>query len=131
MVNMIAMINTTQLIVFWSLTSFLLLMLSSSFPRDQSAMEKELAKYAEAKILAINEIRVQDVINDLDIPVDESLISLEDRFSPFNATAAQESLYFIGDMIRGIGEEITQYSAPYDCIDTHNAKGVKIISNIT
>jgi hypothetical protein len=92
-------------------------------------MEKELAKYAESKMAAINEHQSQGVIDEVIIPDDESLVSLEDRFTSFNATAAQESLYFIGDVIRGMGEEMTQ--RPYDLIHVHDSNGNNITPHKT
>jgi hypothetical protein len=89
------------------MTSVLLLILSSSLPHDQSNMEKELAIYAESK-LSVNDSRplYQDLGDESTVADDDSLVSLEDRFSTFDATAVQESLHFIGDVLRGMGEEI-------------------------
>ena len=41
-----------QLIVFWTITTFLLLILAKTLPEDQDAMDAELARYAESKISA-------------------------------------------------------------------------------
>ena len=81
-------------------------------------MEKELAKYAETKMSTIaNQQQNRDSADELTVADDESLVSLEDRFSTFDATAAQESLYFIGEVFRGMGEEITQRSTvSYDAV---------------
>lgn len=40
------------LIVFWTITTFLLLILAKTLPEDQDAMDAELARYAESKISA-------------------------------------------------------------------------------
>jgi len=81
-------------------------------------MEKELAKYAESKMSTLM-LHSQDLelVDDVTVADDESLVSLEDRFTTFNAAAAQESLYFIGDVLRGMGEEITQRTlVSYDLV---------------
>ena len=85
-------------------------------------MERELAKYAESKMSAvILEPRNQELEDEITVADDESLVSLEDRFSTFDAAAAQESLYFIGDVIRGMGEEITHRTfVSYDLVHDHN-----------
>jgi len=100
-----------SLVVFWSITSILLVLLAKTLPEDQDAMDTELARYAQTKINGISvkeDVRQnEDELDDLTIADQESLVSLEDRMTTFNAAAAHQSLSFLGDAFREIGEELS------------------------
>eukprot|EP01083_Nonionella_stella_P111740 327967_1 len=53
------------LIVFWSITTILLLFLAKTFPSDQDAMDAELARYAESMINRVNQADEEDVTKSL------------------------------------------------------------------
>ena len=70
-------------------------MLAKTLPRDQDAMEAELAQYAEARL---QEMAVIDE--------EGSIVSIEERMTSFDAGAARESIQFMGEAFREIGDEI-------------------------
>jgi len=70
-------------------------MLAKTLPRDQDAMEAELAEYAEA--------RLQEMVS---IDEEGSIVSIEERMTSFDAGAARESIQFMGEAFREIGDEI-------------------------
>lgn len=57
-------------------------------------MEAELAQYAESRM---QESRLDE---------DDSIVSIEDRITSFDAGAARESIQFMGEAFREIGDEI-------------------------
>jgi hypothetical protein len=117
---------SSQLIVFWSITSILLLILATTLPDDTKNMETELANYAESmsstkesssmqisygenykeldsKIFDDSE-RFQILDDNLTLGGDESIVSIEDRMSSFDAAAARESWVFIEGALREIAQ---------------------------
>lgn len=116
-----------SLIVFWSLTTVLLIILAKTLPNDQDAMDAELERYAASKISNAtigggtgNEIlptafvdelhqgthieRAISNFDDMTLAGEESIISIEDRITSFDASALQESWTFIGGALREIAE---------------------------
>lgn len=115
-----------SLIVFWSITTLLLIVLAKTLPNDQDAMDAELERYAASKINSANsseignevlpttmvdEInhgsnleRVMTNFDDMTLAGEESIISIEDRITSFDASALQESWTFIGGALREIAE---------------------------
>mmetsp|Transcript_772 Transcript_772/g.1314 ORF Transcript_772/g.1314 Transcript_772/m.1314 type:complete len:836 (-) Transcript_772:91-2598(-) len=115
-----------SLIVFWSLTTLLLIILAKTLPYDQDAMDAELERYAASKISKatgdeegteiapaafVEEIyhgsNVERAIanfDDMTLTGEESIISIEDRITSFDAAALQESWTFIGGALREIAE---------------------------
>ncbi len=107
--------------MFWSVTTLLLLILAKTLPDDQDKMEKELAKYVESKLNSaktqyslsmkykdadsaifddVERFKILD--DDLTQYGNESIVSIEDRMSSFDAAAARESWIFIEDALREI-----------------------------
>jgi hypothetical protein len=70
-------------------------MLAKTLPRDQDTMESELAQYAEARLQQI------EIIDE-----EGSIVSIEERMTSFDAGAARESIHFMGEAFREIGDEI-------------------------
>lgn len=111
------------LIIFWAITGISLFILAKTLPIDQDAMDAELARYAASKFdnvvnndetsAAFNESASSFISKTLDdIQLDESVgeesvVSITDRMTSFDAAAAQESISFIGDALREIGEELS------------------------
>ena len=88
-------------------------------------MESELASYAQSKkqstsTTPMSYLDDSDGIKMLDDNMsfagDESIVSIEDRMSSFDAAAARESWYFIGGALREIG----QLAAQRDTHDDHD-----------
>jgi predicted MFS family arabinose efflux permease len=113
------------LIVFWVITFFLLIILSSTLPYDQDEMEKELQEYAQSKKESARTSQLHYSLNEkykeLDNTIfddsrfemlddngtqagEESVFSIEDRMTSFNATAVQESWTFIEEALREIAQ---------------------------
>ena len=128
-----------SLIIFWTLTTLLLLVLAKTLPDDQDSMEAELEQYA-ASMIAGNNGKVAGVAADgpqgevtmnggvtednhlledmseagkhshvsnfdeMTFYGNESIISIEDRLTTFDASALQESWTFIGGALREIAE---------------------------
>lgn len=89
------------------MTSLQLVFLAKTLPRDQEAMEKELAQYAET---AIRNAQVK-------LEEDSStIVSIEDRMTSFDAGAARESIKFMGSALREISDEIRTIN-PIACGD--------------
>jgi len=127
-----------SLIVFWSITAVLLLILARTLPHDQDAMDAELESYAASKIsdesknkrnglasnapahaklnanaprLSLEELedgseagRTSLNYDDMTLAGEESIVSIEERMTSFDASALQESWTFIGGALREIAE---------------------------
>ena len=110
--------------------------MAKTLPIDQDAMDADLARYAASKFKD-----VQNSFNDSvsscvsktldDIQLDESVgeesvVSITDRMTSFDAAAAQESLSFIGDALREIGEELSLMKQPqrssYNFVEGHSVR---------
>jgi len=83
---------------FWTLTAIQLLFLAKTLPEDQDAMNSELAEYAEA---AVKAARGNLLLDD-----GGSLVSIEDRMTSFSHLGARESIIFVENTFREIGDEI-------------------------
>ena len=84
-----------QMAFFWAVASVQLLFLARSLPHDQDAMEAELAQYAESRMQRAPSMGEED-----------SIVSIEERMTSFDAGAARESIQFMGEAFREIGDEI-------------------------
>jgi len=85
---------------FWTISSIQLMLLTKTLPRDQDAMESELASYAQAQMSLV--------------PSDPntSLISIEDRITSFDGRAAIETIDY---MRQGLQE---LHIRPFQCGST-------------
>jgi len=91
--------------------------LSQTLPRDEDAMEAELAQYVASTLAA------QRVVED-----DGTIVSIEERMTSFDGFAARESMKFVGFAFREISEEIRSVD-PFHCgsddrIDEEDENGV-------
>ena len=129
-----------SLIVFWSITTVLLVILAKTLPHDQDAMDAELERYAASKISSgnrnknemhavamhghadanvnVNEPtlslegledgsdtgRMSVNFEEMTLAGEESIVSIEERMTSFDASALQESWTFIGGALREIAE---------------------------
>lgn len=85
--------------MFWLLSALQLLFLSRTLPRDQDAMEAELAQYAEQAMITP---RVDQAAAILNASADEShpneletVVSIEERVLGFDGEAAQQTLQYV------------------------------------
>lgn len=76
------------MIVFWVISGLQLLLLMKTLPEDQDKMEAELASYAAN---AISTARKRPSSCD----ENESLVSIEDRITSFDSTAAKQTLSYV------------------------------------
>ena len=83
-----------QLAFFWIASALQLLLLARTLPHDQDAMETELAEYAESRM---QEKRMPYTVDD-----EDSIVSIEDRMTSFDAGAARQSIQFMGEAFREI-----------------------------
>lgn len=60
-------------------------------------METELAAYAESRMQVVTQILIDD---------EGSIVSIEDRMTSFDAGAARQTIRFMGEAFREIGDEI-------------------------
>lgn len=90
--------------MFWTLTAIQLLFLARTLPRDEDAMEAELAQYAAAALERTQGPAQED---------DSTMVSIEDRMISFDGSAARESMRFVGVAIREMSAEIL--SGPFHC----------------
>lgn len=116
------------IIIFWSISTVLLFILATTLPGDQDEMDAELARYAKFKMDSSNENentcdQESDTDDDyfsadsfrsmsqadLNHDDEQSVFTIEDRMQSFDAAAANQSLKFIGDALREIGEEFNQF----------------------
>lgn len=98
------------LIVFWTITAIQLCFLAKTLPRDQDAMEAELAQYAASEINRANGGDGRESVcsvydDDNTVAGNESLVSIEERMRSFDADAAKETWSFLGESFREIGDE--------------------------
>eukprot|EP00560_Eucampia_antarctica_P005150 CAMPEP_0197842092 /NCGR_PEP_ID=MMETSP1437-20131217/46544_1 /TAXON_ID=49252 ORGANISM="Eucampia antarctica, Strain CCMP1452" /NCGR_SAMPLE_ID=MMETSP1437 /ASSEMBLY_ACC=CAM_ASM_001096 /LENGTH=888 /DNA_ID=CAMNT_0043451931 /DNA_START=83 /DNA_END=2749 /DNA_ORIENTATION=- len=105
-----------MLIVFWGITSVFLLILMITLPRDQDAMDAELKQYAQKMIYDAEKRNIdgnikcdiQDETENATI-AEESIVSIEERMTSFDGVAARQSIGFLGDAFREIGEELSHF----------------------
>lgn len=83
-----------QLAFFWIAAALQLLLLARTLPHDQDAMETELAKYAESRM---QEKRIPYTADE-----EDSIVSIEERMTSFDAGAARQSIRFMGEAFREI-----------------------------
>ena len=88
------------LIVFWTISAVMLGFLAQTLPRDQDAMETELARYAETA-LEKDEPSVTSE-DSWSMAGDASLMSIEERAHYFDAHAAEQSLMFLGEAFKEV-----------------------------
>ena len=88
------------LIVFWTISAVMLGFLAQTLPRDQDAMETELARYAETA-LEKDEPSVTSE-DSWSMAGDVSLMSIEERAHYFDAHAAEQSLMFLGEAFKEV-----------------------------
>jgi len=137
------------LIVFWSITTVLLLFLAKTFPSDQDAMDAELARYAESMINRVKQadeedvtkpLRLEDIraiddpdmislYDDLTMVGENSIVSIEDRMTSFDAAAAKESWSFLEGALREIAV-LSHISSPkYEAVSDDECDSHEIILN--
>lgn len=78
------------MVVSWLVSGLQLLWLMKTLPHDQDAMEAELARYVRNQL-------DDDVIDNTE--EDHSIVSLEDRITSFDGTAARETAVFLRQSI--------------------------------
>lgn len=137
------------LIIFWSITTVLLLILAKTFPTDQDAMDAELARYVDSMIngvkqtdeedvrqsLRLEDIRVMDdpdmmsIYDDLTMVGEDSIMSIEDRMTSFDAAAAKESWTFIEGALREIADLSHMRSPKYEVVSDDEDDAHEIILN--
>jgi hypothetical protein len=118
----------TQLSVFWTISAIQLFYLSYSLPKDEDAMDAELARYAATALAK------QQQVNGKQPPLlpsppppqipkkalAEEDVSIEDRMRSWDAGAARESMHFVGTALKEIGDEIkTIRPLSIRCADFH------------
>lgn len=142
------------LIVFWSITTVLLMILAKTLPHDQDAMDAELERYAASKISRTDNMEVNGVAingpatsngngngngatiasmldvleegseagrtslrsmnhDDITLAGEESIVSIEERWTSFDASALHESWTFIGGALREIAGASHIMDNPY------------------
>jgi len=149
------------LIVFWSITTVLLVILAKTLPHDQDAMDAELERYAASKIsrkdnMEVNGVTINGPANtnenenangngngngatlvssmmdgleegseagrtslmsmnhdDMTVAGEESIVSIEERWTSFDASALHESWNFIGGALREIAGASHIMDHPY------------------
>lgn len=96
------------IIAFWAISALQLCMLAKTLPSDQDTMEEELARYAAAALARVSspnrekchdtpvvEFELHPEQFDSCMSLDDvSLVSIEDRMSTFEGTAAREAISF-------------------------------------
>jgi len=115
------------IIVFWIITTVMLVILAKTLPVDQDRMDEELARYAESMVKAkqmeegndadstVASLRMEDLrelrehekmemYDDFTAAGNDSIISIEEKMMSFDAAAAQESWSFIEGALREIAE---------------------------
>lgn len=85
----------TQLIVFWTISAFQLLLLMKTLPRDQDAMEAELALYAAHAISAVTTTALAPKNDGHDVDDETSIVTIEERMTSFDDIAAKETLVYV------------------------------------
>jgi len=84
-----------------------------TLPHDQDAMDAELAQYAKNMVdnIQTESSSAASYYDDYDDSTiaDESIVSIEDRMTSFDDQAARESIIFLGDAFREIGEELSHF----------------------
>mmetsp|Transcript_6412 Transcript_6412/g.13868 ORF Transcript_6412/g.13868 Transcript_6412/m.13868 type:complete len:763 (-) Transcript_6412:4-2292(-) len=106
-----------MIIAFWTITSIQLALLAKTLPLDQERMETELANYAMSSMdvgygsIAVDDDTrngVESYCDDTNFDCDRSLYSIENQASSFDATAAMQSIQFVGDSLHEIGDDLRQ-----------------------
>lgn len=102
-----------QLSVFWTIAALQLMFLSKTLPKDQDAMNADLAQYA-ASALA----NQQQLHHDED---SSTLVSIEDRMTSWDDGAARESMQFVGAAFKEIGNEMRTIKPTFKTLNLHCA----------
>ena len=109
-------INVT-LILFWVISAFQLALLARTLPKDQDSMEAELASYAKAAMercnvpLPSSNFSVPSHLEEHDDGNDSIEVSIEDRMTYFDGTAAKQTLLYVKEGM----EEFRQSLAILPC----------------
>lgn len=100
-----------MIIVFWVITAIQLALLAKTLPLDQERMETELANYANAYMdvgygsMSIDDDTRESMMSVYDnITLDGTIFSIDNQALSFDAVAARQSLQFMGDSLREVGE---------------------------
>lgn len=101
-----------SLIIFNTLSSVLLIILMFTLPNDQDAMDAELEQYAKKMVDKAQNDYSSTTSYQSDYDDSESIISIEERMTSFDDQAALESIQFLGDAFREIGEELSHFGNP-------------------
>ncbi len=80
-----------------------------TLPNDQDAMDAELEQYAKKMVDKVQKDCSSTTSYHSDFDDSESIISIEDRMTSFDDQAALESINFLGDAFREIGEELSHF----------------------
>ncbi|KAL7532930.1 hypothetical protein ACHAWF_004288 [Thalassiosira exigua] len=100
------------IITFWTMSAIQLALLAKTLPADQDRMEAELATYASSSLDigqygSIADTGRSDKSYSEDVDGDLSLFNIENQASSFDAIAARQSLVFLGDSLREIGDDLS------------------------
>jgi len=146
------------IIIFWCISTVLLLILAGTLPADQDAMDADLALYAKFKMsgssiegngnnnsrnscnqdidngetddeffsltASVRSMSFDDIVDNVTRNEEASLMSIEDRMQSFDATAANESMKFIGNALREIGAEFNHFRR-----NTSNRSSIRLVND--
>jgi hypothetical protein len=76
-----------------------LLFLIKWLPKDEDAMEAELASYAQ-KAISGQSAKVDD---------DEAILSIEDRIASFDGRAAKQTILYVQEGLKELSEELNPF----------------------
>ena len=80
-----------------------------TLPSDEDAMDAELEQYAKKMVDKAQNDCSSTTSYHSDFDDADSIISIEDRMTSFDDQAAKESINFLGDAFREIGEELSHF----------------------
>jgi translation initiation factor 4G len=116
-------INVTM-IVFWIVSAFQLLLLAKTLPKDQDSMEAELASYAQEAIARQNQpvsialysqATYRDDHDDGSAMNESIEVSIEDRMTYFDGTAARQTLHYVKEGVEELKQELKGKLAILNC----------------
>ena len=151
-------VHHKQIIIFWCISTVLLLILAGTLPADQDAMDADLVLYAKFKMsgssiegngnnnsrnscnqdiddgetddeffsltASVRSMSFDDIVDNVTRNEEASLMSIEDRMQSFDATAANESMKFIGNALREIGAEFNHFRR-----NTSNRSSIRLVND--
>jgi len=98
-----------QLILFWVVSAFQLVLLAKTLPDDQDGMEAELASYALHALANTGQAPLS---------LDDSFVSIEDRMTSFDGLAARQTLQYVSEGIRELKAEMSgNRILPCGCVE--------------